>query len=97
MLYSEFLERTSLTDFVISIELYSSKIENIYMFLPDEIDKDDFCKQFKMLFKFYSESILSNIDDEIYEKLYPLNGFKKKINVNIINKTIKDMEMIFLI
>jgi hypothetical protein len=97
MLYSEFLEKTSLTDFVISIKLYSEKIENIYMYSPDNIDKNDFCKQFKMLFKFYSESILSNIDDEIYEKLYHLDGFKKKINVNIINKTIEDMEMIFLI
>ena len=61
MMYSEFIERTKYGERYIDETMYHDYIEPAYMEAPDNITKDQFCKDFYKLHKNAVSTIISGL------------------------------------
>lgn len=82
MMYCEFIERTKYGASYITEEMYHSYIEPAYMEAPDEINKDQFCKDF---YKLESQAVTTVVTGLIIakpaeDKAEYINGLNQKFN-----------------
>lgn len=82
MMYCEFIERTKYGECYITESMYHEYIEPAYMEAPDEISKDQFCKDFYKLESQAVSSIISGLiaAKPIEDKAGYINGLNKKFD-----------------